>query len=155
VKNPAGLLARAIEQAYVVPEVPRAASFAPRSEPRPAVEAQAVAAPAATTIATPAVEAVAAGVPEQPDHAEHPLWTPLANALKERLSPATYAGWIAPARPLEADGTPEGAAADTPTRLTIVLPNAFTLERWYRPPIAPALQEACAAANIAVDLKVE
>jgi hypothetical protein len=86
---------------------------------------------------------------------DHPLWTPLAAALKERLSPATYAAWIAPARPQTA-ATESGTPANedqTKRALTLIVPNAFALDRWYRPPIASALQEAATALNVEVTLQ--
>jgi hypothetical protein len=33
------------------------------------------------------------------------------------------------------------------------VPNAFALDRWYRPPIAPALQEAATALDVEVTLQ--
>ena len=73
------------------------------------------------------------------------LWGQLAAALKARLSGACYAAWIAPAR---------AVAQDESTRsLTVALPSAFALDRWRRPPIAPALAEAAAALGLAVSLQ--
>jgi hypothetical protein len=167
VKNPAGLLARAIEQSYVVPEPVQRAAPARRAEPatEPPHESAAVArglvprldaassatadAPAAATLA----DHTSAGADDvSPDH---PLWTPLSAALKDRLSPATYAAWIAPARPQPA-ATDAGNVADedqSRRTLTLIVPNAFALDRWHRPPIAPALQEAAAALNVEVTLQ--
>ena len=73
-------------------------------------------------------------------------------ALKERLSAATYAAWVAPARPAEAEPPPAGEASERQA-LAVQLPSAFALDRWRRPPIAPALAEAAASLGIAVTLR--
>ena len=75
------------------------------------------------------------------------LWAPLAAALRERLSGATYAAWVVPVIPALTEGT-DGAKA-----LTLRLPSAFALDRWRRPPIAPALAEA--AATLGLDVTLE
>ena len=113
-------------------------------------------------------------------------------ALKERLSAATFAAWVAPARPIDGaplpppdeqrpqgereqvaparpvDGESLPPAAPPPAAgpgeagnpaegrqqtLAIQLPSAYALERWRRPPIAPALAEAAAALGITVTLQ--
>jgi hypothetical protein len=79
------------------------------------------------------------------------LWPQLARALQQRLSAATYAAWVAPAQAAPGDGS---AAAGGERRLTVILPTAFALDRWRRPPIAPALEEAAAALGMAITLEV-
>jgi len=162
IKNPAGLLARAIEQSYVVPEV--------------AAPARPVAAAAGATAAAAHVSSEDSGgivgargpvrgtgdasplhptPPPQPtglqeEEIDHPVWAKLAGALRERVSGATYAAWIAPARPLPVEGgTSAGEGA-----LTLMLPTAFALDRWRREPIAVALREVSAAVGIQVTLEV-
>jgi hypothetical protein len=89
-------------------------------------------------------------------------WGQLAAALKQRLSGATYAAWILPAQPLDPNpGTPaEGAdgagepVAGQRTVVRLALPSAFALDRWRRPPVAPALAEAAAGLGIDVVLEV-
>jgi hypothetical protein len=78
-------------------------------------------------------------------------WGPLATALKERLTGATYAAWILPAQPVPQD---DAESTGETQILTLRLPNTFTLDRWRRPPIAPALAEASATLDIAVSLEV-
>jgi hypothetical protein len=168
VKNPAGLLARAIEQSYVVPEPARPAAPAQRleaaTEKRP--ESAAVApglVPRPAGVPPTAVVAPATALPgEHLDEpaadlaSNHPLWSGLAAALKDRLSPATYAAWIAPAQPLPPadDGDPAPESSGSKRSLTIVVPNAFALDRWHRPPIAPTLKDAATELGISVTLSL-
>jgi len=90
---------------------------------------------------------------EPPDREEidHPVWAKLAGALRERVSGATYAAWIAPARPLATEG--ETSGQEGVQTLTLVLPTAFALDRWRREPIAAALREASAAVGVRVTLE--
>jgi hypothetical protein len=188
IKNPAGLLARAIEQGYVVQDTPAdsEAAIAPRTRgdagpstpqrpdfravarglvPRLNTSSSATEAPTeprsnpterqpiTTPPSTAPAEALQPTSTETEAAIDHPLWASLATALKERLSPATYAAWIALAQPQPAaDGGT--AVAGEPAALTLLLPNAFTLDRWHRPPIAPALKEAAAALGLAVKLEI-
>jgi len=161
IKNPAGLLARAIEQSYVVPEVaaparpvvagaaavPLGVASADGGDAvgaRKPVPGMGDASPLRTDPSTaPAVE------PPDREEIDHPVWAKLAGALRERVSGATYAAWIAPARPLSIeDETPADEGA-----LTLVLPTAFALDRWWREPIAAALREASAAVGVRVTLE--
>lgn len=189
IKNPAGLLARAIEQAYVVQDTPadsegalarrtRAASTSPSTPQRPDFAAVArglvprlntssIATeapteprsnpterqPITTPPSTAPAEALQPTSTELEATSDHPLWAALAAALKERLSPATYAAWIALAQP-QPEAAGGAALAGGPPALTLLLPNAFTLDRWHRPPIAPALKEAAAALGLAVKLEI-
>jgi hypothetical protein len=79
-------------------------------------------------------------------------WGRLAAALKERLSAATYAAWVRPAVPASAE---EGAEGGAETRLTVLLPSAYALDRWRRPPLAGALQEAAGALGLDVALELK
>jgi hypothetical protein len=83
------------------------------------------------------------------------MWGQLAAALKERLSAATYAAWILPAHPQAPEGPPRpwgpGGGSERRT-LTLLLPSAFALDRWRRPPIAPALAAAAASLDVSVTL---
>jgi hypothetical protein len=63
------------------------------------------------------------------------------------LSGATYAAFVLPAKPV--DGSDAGGRS-----LALALPSGFALDRWRRPPIAPALAEAAAELGIAVALEV-
>ena len=162
IKNPAGLLARAIEQSYVVPDVPtpaRPVAAAARGDARPpAVDALTRREAASTGTAVNDQEAAERGTSPRATAAEsvdgtgmgeNPVWAKLAGALRERVSGATYAAWIAPARPAAAAEGPEADGA-----LTLVLPTAFALDRWRREPIAAALRDASAAVGVRVTLEV-
>jgi hypothetical protein len=144
-RNPAGYLARAIEDGYTVPvaAAPRAAGEASR-EPQGADghrEATPVPAPTPQADAMQPAETPPPAAPEPEG-----LWGELAAALRDRLSGAAYAAWVAPIQARE--------DAEQGRALTLVVPSAFALDRWHRPPIAPALAEAAAALGIMVRLDV-
>ena len=79
-------------------------------------------------------------------------WGRLTAALKERLSAATYAAWVRPAVPAAGE---EGAEGSAETRLTVLLPSAYALDRWRRPPLAGALQAAAGALGLEVVLELK
>ncbi len=187
-RNPAGFLARAIEQSYTIPQ--HEVRAAPPAVVMPAVQAPPLepvagrAAPAGSSMAQEGTAAPPAGAQDGCAAAEEPgsqqgedtaalsdeaerLWAPLAAALKARLSAATYAAWVAPVRPeVRSAAAPEegmagsqaaaergaGAGAGSAS-LVLVVPSAFALDRWRRPPIAPALEEAAGAMGVAVSVE--
>jgi len=170
-RNPAGFLARAIEQSYAIPQLETKAALpvvtsTAEKAPVPALEAViGPAAPGAGPGDTTAPQAKARGeceAAEEQDEAAVPsgaaerLWVPLAAALKERLSAATYAAWVASVRPeVRTDGGQEGeGATESAERLVLVVPSAFALDRWRRPPIAPALEEAAGALGLAIAVEL-
>ena len=130
-RNPAGYLAKAIEDSFAVKE--------------------ATPAPAARPAAPPAVSQIPTGSPVvQPPSVPDPdgVWGALARALRTRLSGATYAAFVAPslvAAPVVADGRRD---------LTLALPSSFAFEKWHRPPIKGALAEALAELGIALDVQL-
>jgi hypothetical protein len=143
--NPAGYLARAIEQGYALP----APGAAPALAPAPA--------PAETPVPPPVSAApppAPAPAPEPPSEEEvdESTWGRLTAALKARLSAATYAAWVRPAAPASGEGETAGSAE---TRLTVLLPSAYALDRWRRPPLAGALQEAAGALGLNVVLELK
>jgi hypothetical protein len=151
VKNPAGYLARAIEQGYALPDrapAPPPAPPPPPHAPEPAPAAPAASAPPATADAPRATETPAAVADDTP-------WGRLAAALKERLSAASYAAWVLPAGPAgpAADGESPGSDAAPDAPLVVLLPSAFALDRWRRPPLAPALRDAAASLGLTVVLE--
>jgi hypothetical protein len=171
-RNPAGYLARAIEDGYTS-SGPAAGSKVPGAGPAGAAGAHAAGVQAAS--GRPA----SAAAPAQPDHpapehstapandanggstgvvpagpAEPELtgaWGQLAAALRAQLSGATYAAWVQPA---QAGDEPVEEPAGGRQRLTVLLPTPFALERWRRPPIAEALAGAAAALGIDVEVKL-
>ncbi|MGH2356016.1 MAG: hypothetical protein ACRDJN_30790, partial [Chloroflexota bacterium] len=173
-KNPAGFLTRAIEDAYTIPDQPSPAHIRELQAVREAsplsIVADAASALSGSAAASPATPPVATAEPSHLAHihaerptdvtqpcerpadpvAFNPHWGPLAAALKERLTAATYAAWILPACPVDT-ASPDDAA-ERPT-LTLQLPTAFALDRWRRPPISTALQAASASLNITVVLR--
>jgi hypothetical protein len=172
VKNPAGYLARAIEESYTVPVTPGAPppvtpsrhevhQRSPVSGASESHDTAAGARPAGgserSAVAAPSEPAggsalSAEAMDDQPAAAQLAgPWGPLATALKERLTGATYAAWILPAQPVPQD---DAESTGETQILTLRLPNTFTLDRWRRPPIAPALAEASATLDIAVSLEV-
>jgi hypothetical protein len=163
-KNAAGFLARAIEEGYSLPPA------APLSVPPPAPSAPLPPAPASgpaqgpaqrpaqasshgpeTGPETAALDEAAAGSATAEPVDDSP-WGRLMAGLRERVSPATFAAWVRPAVP--ASGA-AGAEPGPPASLTVVLPSAFALDRWRRPPIATALQQASVAAGITVVLELQ
>ncbi len=191
-KNPAGFLARAIEEAYAVPK-PR-----PAPQPAPAPLPEPLCSPVEPLAREPLPKerqgkgAKASAPPREPEPPgteavpDESPWGRLAAALKIRLSAATYAAWVAPAEPATpgisagpagatlaanpdkggpvAPAPPEAGAVETnesvagqgagaPATLTVILPSAFALDRWRRPPLSTALQEAAPALNLSVILE--
>ncbi|MBI3970200.1 MAG: replication initiator protein A [Chloroflexi bacterium] len=163
-KNPAGFLAKAIEEGYVVPETPRR---------------QVAGVASAASLASPDVPVESSPGVQNGDGdstVTDERWVRLTELLKARLSGATYASWVLPAYParlkqvqsakckVQSEDTCEAHLgiglgdqarqenqADHP--LTVVVPSAFALDRWRRPPIAPVLDEAAAALGMTVELR--
>jgi len=128
-RNPAGYLARAIEDGFSV------------KEPTPVLKQS----------MNPALRIMPAPVPEPT--ADVPIaepagaWGQLAERLRAKLSGATYAAFVAPAL-LAAPTVP----AETRS-LTLPLLSAFAYEKWHRAPIKKALAEAAGELGISVILE--
>lgn len=162
-KNPAGYLARAITESYALPEPPPAAGLSsPAPRPEPILPETPDALPQVKPEETPAeisAEKTPAEASEETsaEQSEDGAWGQLMLALKERLSAATYAAWVLPAAPASpadtATPTPQEKTG-TPTTMAVVLPSAFAIERWRRPPVSTALAEAATALHLSVVLQL-
>jgi hypothetical protein len=127
-RNPAGYLAKAIEDSFAVKEQAPAVVAPSKAPP-----------PLQTAVETPPA---LVAMPE-PDG----VWADLARELRARLSAATYAAFVAPV--LQAAPEIPGGTRT----LTLTLPSPFTFEKWHRPPIKGALVEATAALDLQLTLE--
>lgn len=134
-RNPAGYLAKAIEDSFSVPQSP------PAVKPVPVVAPTLRLVEPVTDAPFPSVEPSSSPEPELEFTG---VWGDLARVLKERLSGASYAAWVLPAHG-------EETAAG---QLKILVPSAFAIERWHRPPLAAALAEAATSLGIHLTIEV-
>jgi hypothetical protein len=150
-RNPAGYLARAIEESYAVPAAAPAAPMTTSGSSTP--QAQSASAASAGQLAPPersdsGASASASSGPVEPEDAEvlpEGPWGDLLRALRSSLTGATYAAWIRPAN--------LGDAQEAGT-ITVKLPSTYALDRWHRPPISGALAQAAATLGLTVTLEV-
>jgi hypothetical protein len=132
-RNPAGYLAKAIEDGFTVKErVP-----APAQSMKPTIHLVPSPAPVRETEAAESALAEPIG-----------LWGQLAERLREKLSGATYAAFVYPALLAAPEESTET------TSITLPLPSAFAFEKWHRSPIKEALAEAAGELGITVTLQV-
>ncbi len=146
-KNPAGYLARAIEQGYALPS-PGAAPV-PAPSPAPA--------PAPVPPPDTAAQHLRRRPPSRPSHRRRRRWTRAPGGVSRPRSrsasapPPTPPGSVRRPPP----SGEEGAEGNAETRLTVLLPSAYALDRWRRPPLAGALQEAAGALGLEVVLELK
>lgn len=134
-RNPAGYLARAIEDSFSVKET------------APARPAESAASTATPTAQVPDPLPTDEPAPLNPAPEPEGVWADLARELRARLSGATYAAFVAPIL-LNAP-----VPASSITSHTLALSSSFAFEKWHRPPIKPALDEAIAVLGITLTLE--
>lgn len=158
-RNPAGYLAQSIVDGFAVP-ASRPYPVAPAVEARAALPAVPPAHDAARPVALPATELAAPpaeALPALPDGP--PDFVSVCAALRDAVSPATYAAWVATLLPSgEGDASPaageDGAAAGDDGRpvVAVRVPTRFAMARWDRDPLAGALATAGEALGVRVRL---